>query len=311
MILLAGIPTESPLARVRQALETLGVPFVLFHQRHFASIQMQVEVAGGRVGGRLVIDGCVWPLEQFRGVYVRLMDDRMLPELRDEPEGSALRRYCRWLHDALMQWCELTPARVVNRTAPMASNSSKPYQAQLIAGQGLEVPETLITNDPAEVLAFRQRHGRLVFKSISGVRSIVQTLEGEHLERLESVRACPVQFQQFIEGPNVRVHVVGRQVFATEARTEATDYRYAGSQVGEGAELRAVELPEELKARCQSLGQAMGLAFSGIDLKITPEGKVYCFEVNPSPAYSYYEANTGQPIALAVARYLAGIEDET
>jgi hypothetical protein len=311
MILLAGIPTEPPLARVRQALETLGVPHVLFHQRHFASMQIQVELAGGRVGGRLVINRRTWPLEQFRGVYVRLMDDRSLPELSGEQEGSPLRRYCRWLHDALMQWCELTPARVVNRMAPMASNSSKPYQAQLIAAHGLAVPETLVTNDPDEVRAFQRKHGRLVFKSTSGMRSIVQMLEGKHLERLDSIRACPVQFQQFIEGTNVRVHVVGRQVFATEARTGATDYRYASRQVGEGADLRAVELPPELEARCRSLGQAMGLAFSGIDLKITPEGQAYCFEVNPSPAYSYYEAHTGQPIALAVARYLAGMEEES
>jgi hypothetical protein len=311
MILLAGIPTEPPLARVRQALEEIGVPSVLFHQRHFATTQIQVELTGARLGGHMVIDDRVWPLEQFRGVYVRLMDDRILPELLTEPEGSPPRRYCRWLHDTLMQWCELTPARVINRMAPMASNSSKPYQAQLIEAHGFAVPETLITNDPDEVRAFLRQHGRLVFKSTSGMRSIVQTLEGEHLERLESVRSCPVQFQQFIEGTNIRVHVVGWHVFATEARTEATDYRYAGSQVGEGTDLRAIVLPPELTARCQSLGQAMGLAFSGIDLKITPDGQVYCFEVNPSPAYTYYETHTGQPIALAVARYLAGMEYKT
>jgi hypothetical protein len=31
-------------------------------------------------------------------------------------------------------------------------------------------------------------------------------------------------------------------------------------------------------------------------------------EANPCPAYSYYEAHTGQPIARAVARYLAGAD---
>jgi glutathione synthase/RimK-type ligase-like ATP-grasp enzyme len=50
----------------------------------------------------------------------------------------------------------------------------------------------------------------------------------------------------------------------------------------------------------------LGLAFAGIDLKITPEKHVYCFEVNPSPAFSYYQSNTGQPIADAVAAYLDG-----
>ena len=56
------------------------------------------------------------------------------------------------------------------------------------------------------------------------------------------------------------------------------------------------------------LSQGLGLAFAGIDLKITPDNRVFCFEVNPSPAFSYYEANTGQPIARAVAHYLAGMD---
>ena len=67
-----------------------------------------------------------------------------------------------------------------------------------------------------------------------------------------------------------------------------------------------MELPDELAERCLRLAQALGLAFAGIDLKLTPDRQVYCFEVNPSPAFSYYEAHTGQPIAHAVARYLAG-----
>jgi hypothetical protein len=45
----------------------------------------------------------------------------------------------------------------------------------------------------------------------------------------------------------------------------------------------------------------LGLVFAGIDLKITPDDRVFCFEVNPSPAYSYYENHTGQAISSAVA----------
>jgi glutathione synthase/RimK-type ligase-like ATP-grasp enzyme len=57
---------------------------------------------------------------------------------------------------------------------------------------------------------------------------------------------------------------------------------------------------------CVKLSAGLGLAFAGIDLKITPEHDVYCFEVNPSPAFSYYESQTGQPISRAVADYLSG-----
>jgi glutathione synthase/RimK-type ligase-like ATP-grasp enzyme len=162
----------------------------------------------------------------------------------------------------------------------------------------------LITNDPELVRAFRARHQRIIYKSISGVRSIVQTFSDEDLARLENIRWCPTQFQAFVEGTNVRVHTIGQKVFATAINTDATDYRYAERQSGDHAELREVELSDELAEMCVGLSEGLGLAFAGIDLKITPGNRVYCFEVNPSPAFSYYEGNTGQPIAKAVACYL-------
>jgi hypothetical protein len=305
VILLCGIPSESPLAMVRRELDALGVPHLTFNQRRFATAEVGFAVAAGRVTGTLVLEGARYSLEDIRGVYVRLMDDQALPELAGEPPESPRRRACRALHDALMRWCEVAPARVVNRAGPMGSNFSKPYQAQLIARYGFSVPETLITNDPDLVRAFLARHGRVVYKSISGVRSIVHTLDAPDLARLDRIRWCPTQFQRFVEGTNVRVHVVGDAVFATAVSTEATDYRYAVRQVGEAAVLRPVDLPDAVAERCVLLAQGLELPFAGIDLKITPAGEVVCFEVNPSPAFSYYESHTGQPIARAVARYLA------
>jgi glutathione synthase/RimK-type ligase-like ATP-grasp enzyme len=49
----------------------------------------------------------------------------------------------------------------------------------------------------------------------------------------------------------------------------------------------------------------MRLPVAGIDLRRTPEGEWYCFEVNPSPAFTYYESRTGQPIGRAIAKLLA------
>jgi glutathione synthase/RimK-type ligase-like ATP-grasp enzyme len=146
----------------------------------------------------------------------------------------------------------------------------------------------------------------VIYKSISGARSIVQTLEDKDLDRLEKIRWCPTQFQEFIDGENVRVHVVGSRVFPTRVRSEAVDYRYAQAQVGESADLEECDLPAGIADRCVALAAALELPFAGIDLKITPSGEVYCFEVNPCPGFSYYQASTGQPISLAVAEYLSG-----
>jgi hypothetical protein len=311
MILLCGIPSETPIRMVRKRLEELGADYLMLNQRDFEQCAISFEVCRGEVTGSLRVGDTTYPLDSFGSAYTRMMDDRSLPELREEAPDSPLRRYCRGFHETLTRWLEISPAKVMNRCAPMGSNSSKPYQAQLIRAHGFLVPETLITSNPESVRRFHESHERVIFKSISATRSIVQTLEETDLERLESVRWCPTQFQEHVDGTNLRVHVVENAVYATAVSTDATDYRYAAQQSGTPACLREVKLSDEISEMCVRLAASMGLVFAGIDLKVTPEDQVYCFEVNPCPAFSYYEGNTGQPISVGVAACLMETEGKT
>jgi glutathione synthase/RimK-type ligase-like ATP-grasp enzyme len=232
------------------------------------------------------------------------MDDRYLPELNGLSLDSPAAVHCRQFHEQLMCWIEISSACVVNRSSAISSNVSKPYQAQLIQKRGFLIPETLVTNDPDLVRDFHAKHGKTIYKSISAARSIVETLRDSDFDRIENIRWCPVQFQEFIEGVNVRVHVAGDEAYATAVTTEATDYRYAMEQSGEHAQLREVELSQELADRCVELTRSLGLTLSGIDLIIAPNDDVFCLEVNPCPAFSYYECNTGQPISAGIAHCL-------
>jgi glutathione synthase/RimK-type ligase-like ATP-grasp enzyme len=304
MILLAGIPSESPLAFLVDALEQMDIDYRVFNQRQCADCAIDLCIGAGGVSGELHLHGETFDLRGITGIYFRLMDDRLLPELQDQPEGSPARRHARAFHDTLYRWLEIAEARVVNRSDPQGSNSSKPYQAQLIAGFGLRVPDTLITNDPLAVRAFQRLHGSIIYKSMSGARSIVKSLDDDDMARLDDIRWCPVQFQELVPGFDVRVHVVHRDVFATQIISDAVDYRYA-RQSGGTTSLRATVLSDELNSRCIALTAGLGLAFAGIDLRIGPDGQATCFEVNPSPGYSYYQANTDQPIAASLARYLS------
>src|SRR5262245_38888859 len=49
-------------------------------------------------------------------------------------------------------------------------------------------------------------------------------------------RNSPVQLQAWVDGFDVRVHVVGKQAFATRVESTSVDYRYDHS--AEGAHLR-------------------------------------------------------------------------
>jgi hypothetical protein len=307
MILVCGIPSEAPVAMVIEEIIRLGVSYKVFNQRNFDGMSISFEIDDANVTGKLRIDQVTYALEDFEGVYVRLMDDQLLPELKDEPANSPKRQSCRALHDTMIRWCEVTPARVVNRSVASSSNFSKPYQMQLIRKHGFKVPATVITNDPEVVKEFMIKHPLLIYKSMSSVRSIVKTLEKEDLCRLDLIKWCPVQFQEFVEGTNVRVHTVGSEVFATEVTTNATDYRYPNQTEQGETNLSAFKLGAGVSRKCVELSKALGLAFAGIDLKYSPDGCVYCFEVNPNPGFSYYESSTGQPIANAVASYLGGV----
>jgi glutathione synthase/RimK-type ligase-like ATP-grasp enzyme len=189
---------------------------------------------------------------------------------------------------------------VINRPYSSSSNASKPYQISLIQHYGFKVPLTLVSNEPARVREFyEQCGGKAVYKSISYTRSLVQKLEEKDLERLNALAYTPIQVQQFVEGSDVRVHVVGDRTFASAITSEKSDYRY-DRQV----KVEALELPAIIASRCVALASGLGLVLAGIDLRCTPSGDYYCFEVNPSPVFTWYEHRTGQPITKALGDLL-------
>lgn len=298
MILLCGIPHEAPLAGVRTSLETLGIPYRQLDIRDFRASHLTAWVENGAIQGTLTIEATRYALADFSGIYVR-----MLPgELGDV---ASLDRQLQWASHLFRQWLDTTTVRVVNPPRTMASNGSKPYQSQWIQAQGFLIPPTLLTNDPGAVLEFYKQHQQIIYKSASAERSIVRRLQAEELPRLAHIRWCPTQFQAFIAGDNLRVHVVADAVFATRIKSEAVDYRYIQRGEGDGV-FEAVVLDKALTTQCIALARTLGLRFAGIDLKITPQGEIYCFEVNPSPGYSFYQNMTGQCISDKLALYLAG-----
>jgi glutathione synthase/RimK-type ligase-like ATP-grasp enzyme len=299
MIIFYGRGDDTPLARAVEAAADLGVEHLVVDQRRAADADLWVEVGSGGVQGRLVVAGAEVDLAAVQGIYARPLE---LPAAAGDPLDA---RRARVFASGFLEWLDLAPGRVVNPPATMHSNASKPYQAQLVARAGFPVPATLVTDDPEEVLAFRREHPRVVYKSISGVRSIVRELDDTAARRLDRIRALPTQFQAYVPGIDVRVHVVGDRVFATEVASQALDYRYAGRD-GLTARLAAHDLPDGVAERCLALAAALGLRLCGIDLRRRPDGEHVCFEVNPMPAYSYFEAEAGQPISVALVEFLAG-----
>lgn len=303
MILLWGVSGDAPLAEVHVALKRLGQKVLFFDQRDVLDTELTLQTAG-RIEGTLRVGLRSADLADIRAIYMRLYSLEQLPGLCDLERSSPEFAHANAIIDALLAWTEVAPILVVNRTSAMASNGSKPYQMRLIREHGFAVPDTIVTTDQEAVRRFQDRHGRVIYKSISGVRSIVAQLTPDHSERLSLLRWCPTQFQQYIPGNDYRVHVVGHDIFACEITSGADDYRYA-RQVGSTTAIRSHQLPADIADRCRRATFALGLEVSGLDLRQHPNGSWYCFEINPSPAFTYYQDATDQPIDMAIAQLLA------
>jgi glutathione synthase/RimK-type ligase-like ATP-grasp enzyme len=286
VILLLGQRNDPPLRAVAVELERMRAEYLCADR--------ELEVAKRWHPGSdavLKISGQVLPLEEVKSAYLRPLG---LPA-KGEGDRQAL--------GVLLAWADQSAARILNRPSASLPNNSKPLQAQWVARFGFHVPETLITTDPHAAREFACRHGEIVYKSISGVRSIVRRLSRDRFAELDHVRHCPTQFQRWIPGDDLRVHVIGETVAAVRIVSDRDDYRYAARDGG-SIEAASTELDPSVAESLRSMVLQMGLLVAGIDLRRTPTGELYCLEINPSPAFTYYEQLAGVALARRIAELL-------
>jgi glutathione synthase/RimK-type ligase-like ATP-grasp enzyme len=288
MIVVWGSREDPPAACMLEELRARGRDVVHLEDADLATLRYDVAL-GPTPQGWIEMGGRRITLDTIDAMYLR-------PGPHRPPRATAAAA-------CLLALASGLPAVVVNRPTAGRSNLTKPFQLAAIADAGFAVPPTIVTTDPGAARAFLDRHHRIVYKSISGVRSIVATLEASAADRLAEVSSGPVQLQRWIEGIDVRVHVVGQRWFAAAIESSAADYRYP-TNGGHDLAIVATDIDGDIGERLVRLAASMGLLVAGIDLRLTPHEDWFCFEVNPSPGFTFYEDATGQPIAAAIADLL-------
>lgn len=182
-------------------------------------------------------------------------------------------------------------------------------QLQIARRLGLAIPETIITNDPAEARDFIQSQGaanvvRKAFRNIPQAPRETALLKEGDLELIESVRYAPVIFQRFVPADvDLRVTVVENEILAAAIHSQP-EYR-ADYRLGLGsAKVVPYQLPDDVAEKLLALMKAFDLNFGAIDLRVTPEGEHVFLEVNPAGEYLFISQRTGQPIPAAIAASL-------
>jgi glutathione synthase/RimK-type ligase-like ATP-grasp enzyme len=301
MVLICGDPAEPVTVFVRARLRALRIKHQFLDLRTFPrGFDLKWNWQAGKATGWVA--GPKWRIEldELTGVYFRHVSLNLAQT--NESDKTENERAYPTTRGELLSLLNCLQCPVVNRHTAMTSNRSKPFQALTIRRIDFRVPKTLVTNSPEAARSFyTECEGNVIFKSISGVRSIVRRLRPEHFERLALLEHGPTQFQEFVPGENIRVHTVGNRVLAVRIESEAVDYRYALMD-GHKRKMVGTELPTELNKACLDLSRELGLLMA----KRTPEGLYYCFEVNASPGFLFFERASRPSIADVLAEFLAG-----
>lgn len=202
----------------------------------------------------------------------------------------------------------------VNPRCADESAHRKPFQWAVARRVGMKLPRTLVTNDPNVARGFIKQVGigRTVFKAFLAVTEEwreTRLVEAEDLARIDSVRYAPVIFQEYIEGVDIRITVVGNQLYTAEIDARQTTYPVDMRMVIGEAKIQPIELPSDVYNMILSFMREMGLIYGAIDMRRTVEGNFVFLEVNPAGQWLFVEQRTGLPITQAVADLLLALHD--
>jgi glutathione synthase/RimK-type ligase-like ATP-grasp enzyme len=201
----------------------------------------------------------------------------------------------------------------VNDRAADEAAHHKPLQWSVAQSVGLRVPRTLVTNDVERARDFIAclGTGKVVFKAfLAMLESWRETrlIEASDLENLAAVRFAPVIFQEYVPGVDLRITIVGDQVFAAEIDARQTHYPVDMRMVVGEATVRPVALPAKLKKTLLRLQKRLGLTYGAIDMRRTADGEYVFLENNPAGQWLFVERRTELPISQAMADLLMTLD---
>ncbi|GMU56016.1 MAG: ATP-grasp ribosomal peptide maturase [Candidatus Xenobia bacterium] len=213
---------------------------------------------------------------------------------------------------ASMGCFQLDPLICVRKT------DHKELQLQKAREFGLEIPPTLITNDPEEVKAFFHAHdGNIVTKTQSsfaiyrgGEEQVVFTtpVRKESLEQLDGLRYAPMMFQALIpKKVELRSTVTGKRVhtaYVDSQKSELSSVDWRRDGVGLIDSWHPYELPDQVREGLLRVTEHFGLNYAAADFIVTPDDRYVFLEINAGGEWFWLQRIL--PIAESLAEVLAG-----
>ncbi|WP_371667624.1 ATP-grasp ribosomal peptide maturase [Streptomyces sp. NBC_00289] len=270
-------------------------------------VALSGEFVHGAFRGHLSASGRLVSISGLRSIWVR----------RPGPAASRAAERSEWLTEesgqALYGMLRGSQARWMNHPDASRRARHKPWQLRLAQRCGLPVPATLITTFPQAAREFAARYPDLVVKPVSGAHPqdpprAVPTSRVNPDADFSAVAFGPTLLQRRVaKRADIRLTAVGERLLAArkavppDADPDEVDVRFAAN----ASPWRATDVPPRIASAVRAYLSEAELAYGAFDFAEDADGTWWFLECNQSGQFGFVEVETGQPIARAIAEWLA------
>ncbi|WP_329483094.1 hypothetical protein OG555_12965 [Kribbella sp. NBC_01484] len=295
---------------VLHELNSRGTPFVRCDPGNFpVTLKLAARLGSGQGSWEGSLDGAPRGIDlgSVRAVYYRRPSDFRSPAGLAKSDQEFVTAQAR--HGVPGVLAGLSGVTWLNHPAAMADARVKPYQLAVASRCGLQIPATLITNDPATVTDFASDvGGRIITKSLATMVTIDDELGSGVLFTTEvaeehwtdpGIATTAHLFQELVDGVDVRLTAVGEKLFAAEINPTGSDGPLDIRAHHENVAYQTVEIPIGVKTAVLDLLYRLGLTFAALDFRVGPSGWVF-LEANPNGQWAFVP-QLREVIARAIA----------
>ncbi|KAB7727018.1 MvdD family ATP-grasp ribosomal peptide maturase [Rudanella paleaurantiibacter] len=323
LIITRSFDLQATTPMVVKAIEDFGGRAIVFpvdrypfeYQLTYLDTDAGIEIWLDTPGGREAIHTCdsLWfrRFELNKKAFVEQYGAKLLPAFEAQVEAT------------LKGLIEGFDGFVLGRPSVHRRLASREEQMRVARRAGLLVPNTCVTNSPAEARRFvqAQQPADVIVKSQAsyaiqddGQTMVMFTnrLTTDDMDALDDLQATPLMFQQAIEKEiELRITVAGHRIWAFSINSQASeisqnDWRKNG--VATVSDWKPYDLPQSVAQSLHTFMDLYGLNYGAIDMIVTPQGDHYFIEINSAGEFMWLDCLQNFQISEHLAGMLLGLQ---
>lgn len=317
MILILTRPNDKHTELVTNDLKRQSARFECLHPRDFPqNMNMTITLDGVHSSIIANTHGRQIDINDSCSIWRRRPEPPIISESLTENGRDFADKECRHFMHSI--WHILNDRFWVNSLQAGRIADHKPYQLAHARSVGLEIPMTVMTNQPSEAIAFLMNcengaiykpfHAASFSDEFGRTRAIyTNKITAGDIQKIGSIAHAPGILQEYVPKKlELRITVIGEKILACAIDSQASERsmhdwrRYDFSRV----QYQAFQLGTQIESKIKLLMNRLHLVFGCIDMILTPDERLVFLEVNEAGQWAWIQQLTGLPISSHLATLL-------